>query len=217
MTTLAEASQKSTSALKEISETPLLDTQVLLAHILGKTRSWVLAHPEQQLSPQEIEEFNRSIKKLKEGIPLPYVLGQWEFFGLEFTLTPDVLIPRPETELLVEQAIDWLYANPERRWAADVGTGSGCIAVTLAHKIEDLKLTAGDISMEALRVAITNAMRHSVEQRIHFVQADLTPPSENPYDLICANLPYIPSSELIKLQVFGREPSLALDGGRDGL
>jgi release factor glutamine methyltransferase len=217
LTTLAEASEYSSSRLKKISDTPVLDTQVLLAHILGKTRSWVLAHPEHQLIPQEIKEFYKALKELESGIPLPYVLGSWEFFSLEFKLTPDVLIPRPETELLVEQAIDWLHEHPGRRRGVDVGTGSGCIAVTLAHEVSDLALAASDISMQALRVAQVNASRHQVNERIQFIQADLLPHTSKGYDLICANLPYIPTSTLKKLKVYGREPSQALDGGADGL
>lgn len=195
----------------------MLDTQVLLAHILESTRSWVLAHPEHQLTPHDKKEFYQALKELEDGIPLPYVLGAWEFFGLEFKLTPDVLIPRPETELLVEKAIDWLQAHPGLSWGVDVGTGSGCIAVTLAHEVSNLALVASDISMAALRVAQLNARRHMVDARIQFVQANLLPNTGKRYDLICANLPYIPTSTLRELKVYGREPSLALDGGADGL
>lgn len=195
----------------------MLDTQVLLAHILGKTRTWVLAHPEHRLTPQEGSKFYQALKELESGVPLPYVLGLWEFFGLEFSLTTDVLIPRPETELLVEQAIKWLNEHNQQRRGVDVGTGSGCIAVTLAHEVSDLVLAASDISMAALRVAQLNARRHRVEERIQFIQADLIPPTSRRYDLICANLPYIPTSTLRQLKVYGREPSQALDGGMDGL
>lgn len=217
MTTLAEASEYSVQRLKKISDTPQLDTQVLLAHILGKTRSWVLAHPEHQFTQREKKEYFQALKELESGIPLPYVLGSWEFYGLEFKLTPDVLIPRPETELLVERAIDWLQEHPGQRWGMDVGTGSGCIAVSLAHEVRDLALAASDLSMAALRVALANARRHQVDKRIQFIQADLIPPTSKGYDLICANLPYIPTSTLKKLKVYGHEPSQALDGGANGL
>jgi release factor glutamine methyltransferase len=111
----------------------------------------------------------------------------------------------------------WLQANPNRNWAADVGTGSGCIAVSLAAHHPELRLTATDVSAAALQTARKNATRHSVVQRIRFVQADLLAALQGPFDLICANLPYIPSAELKKLKIFGREPGLALDGGPDGL
>jgi release factor glutamine methyltransferase len=150
-------------------------------------------------------------------VALPYVLGSWEFYGLDFKITPDVLIPRPETELLVGKAIDWLRAHPGQRWGADVGTGSGCIAVTLAQQVEDLRLTASDISYAALRVAKFNAWRYELMDRIHFLQVDLLPPVSKAFDLICANLPYIPTATLRTLSVSKREPSIALDGGEDGL
>jgi release factor glutamine methyltransferase len=155
--------------------------------------------------------------RLEAGEPLPYVIGHWEFYGLDFQLNPAVLIPRPETELLIDQGRLWLQANPNRNWAADVGTGSGCIAVSLAAHHPELRLTATDVSAAALQTARKNATRHSVVQRIRFVQADLLAALQGPFDLICANLPYIPSAELKKLKIFGREPGLALDGGPDGL
>jgi release factor glutamine methyltransferase len=151
------------------------------------------------------------------------VLGHWEFYGLDFELTPDVLIPRPETELLVERAIKWLRASRVRRSVADVGTGSGCIAVTIAKHIPDAEIIATDISYPALVVAKRNARRHGVSKHIKFIQCDLLPPHADPlptdlrFDLVCANLPYIPTPTLRKLPVYGSEPSLALDGGTDGL
>ena len=151
------------------------------------------------------------------------MLGHWEFFGLDLEITSDALIPRPETELLVERAIKWLQAAPERRTIADVGTGSGCIAVAIAKNIYDAKIMATDISRPALELAHRNAHRHNVAKRIDFVQCDLLPPHPDllptylHFDLICANLPYIPTQTLQGLSVYGREPTLALDGGVDGL
>src|SRR5262245_52829956 len=114
-------------------ETPVLDAQVLLAHVLGKDRSWVLAHPEATLTPKQETALETAIRKRQAGTPLPYILGQWEFFGLDFEVTPDVLIPRPETELLVETALAWLRTHPQHVYRfVDVGTGSGCIPVALA-------------------------------------------------------------------------------------
>ncbi len=202
-------------------ETTTLDAQVLLAHILERPRSWIAAHPEIEPEPVQLAALQEALHKLEAGAPLPYVLGHWEFFGLDFDLTPAVLIPRPETELLVERALSWLTAHPSRRRAVDVGAGSGCIAVTLAKHIPDLQVTATDISGEALEVARRNAGKHGLANRIQFIQADLLDfPADirySTFDLLTANLPYIPTRTLHGLAVFNREPSLALDGGADGL
>ncbi len=271
---LNEAISEITQRLRKVSDTPELDAQVLLAHILERPRSWLLAHPEADLSPARQAALMEAVSRLEGGEPLPYVLGHWEFYGLDFIVTPDVLIPRPETELLVEHAIGWLQAHPGRRQAADIGTGSGCIAVSLAYHVPDLHLLATDISLAALDVASQNARKHSVANRIEFVCYDLLPIRESfphPYagernakinredaenaknsfikkpsrvsslrgsfsdhpssvvrhpssvlrrpsfDLLCANLPYIPASTLQSLPIHGREPALALDGGVDGL
>ncbi|MEN8173371.1 MAG: peptide chain release factor N(5)-glutamine methyltransferase [Chloroflexota bacterium] len=203
--------------LKPLSETYSLDAQVLLAQILDKPRSWVLAHPEAQLSDIQEEKLTTALKQLESNVPLPYVLGHWEFYGLAFTVSPAVLIPRPETELLIEDALGWLQEHPKARKGADVGTGSGCIAVTLAKLLPNLKLTATDISPEALEIARINAKKHAVDQQIKFIQANLLPVSGGSFDIICANLPYIPTATLHTLDVFEREPTLALDGGSDGL
>jgi release factor glutamine methyltransferase len=206
-----------------VSETPELDARVLLANILDKPRTWVEAHPEALLTQSQLATANKAVARLEKGEPLPYVLGHWEFFGLDIEITPDVLIPRPETELMVERAIKWLKAAPERRTIADVGTGSGCIAVAIAKNIHDAKVVATDISRPALEVAHRNARRHNVAKRIDFVQCDLLPPhpeslpTDLHFDLICANLPYIPTQTLHELPIYGREPTLALNGGRDGL
>lgn len=214
---LLDAIQNVDQELRPVSETHLLDAQVLLAHILGKPRIWVLAHPEYPLTTGESEKLHHALRKLKQGIPLPYIIEHWEFYGLDFQLTTDVLIPRPETELLVEKALQWLQEHPERRWAVDIGTGSGNIAVTLATIVDNLTIVATDISQAALCVAQSNAKQHGVFSQIHFVQADLLPPTSVAFDLICANLPYVPTNTLRTLTVFGREPSLALEGGVDGL
>jgi release factor glutamine methyltransferase len=211
------------SQLSTVSDTPELDARVLLANILDKPRTWIEAHPETLLTRTQLATVKKAVSRLEAGEPLPYVLGRWEFFGLDLEITSDVLIPRPETELLVERAIKWLQAAPERRTVADVGTGSGCIAVAITKNIYDAKIMATDISRPALEIAHRNARRHNVAKRIDFVQCDLLPPHPDPFptdlhfDLICANLPYIPTQTLQGLSVYGREPTLALDGGVDGL
>jgi release factor glutamine methyltransferase len=212
-----------TTRLAPISDTPDLDAAVLIAHILNKPRTWLMAHLESTLTSEQQKQLEDSLTQLESGESFPYVLGHWEFFGLKFDVTPDVLIPRPETELLVEKAIAWLQASPVRRTVADVGTGSGVIAVSVALNVPDVQILATDISLEALEVARQNAIKFDVADRIDFVQCDLLPyhidslPTERHFDLICANLPYIPTDTLRQLPIFGREPSLALDGGPDGL
>jgi len=187
-----------------------------------------MAHPDSTLSSEQQKQLDDALARLESGEPFPYVLGHWEFFGVDFDVTPDVLIPRPETELLVEKAIARLQQSPTRKNVADIGTGSGAIAVSLAVNMPTASILATDISSQALQVAKRNAEKHGVSKRIEFVECDLLPhPQPLPhwergegvraFDLICANLPYIPTKTLSHLPIFGREPTLALDGGEDGL
>jgi len=226
--TIANALNQCIERLQPSSDTPSLDAQVLLAHILQKPRTWVLAHPESQLTPNQTEILAQNISQLEASTPLPYIIGHWEFYGLDFILSPAVLIPRPETELLIEEALTWLRTHPDRRVVADIGTGSGCIAVTLATQIPDLQVIATDISDNALEIARINAQKHNIHNRIEFIKSDLLtnvdvrraaarPEQAEGCDVICATLPYIPTATLHTLDVFGREPTLALDGGSDGL
>ncbi|KAF0107047.1 MAG: release factor glutamine methyltransferase [Anaerolineaceae bacterium] len=220
--------------LRARSDTPELDAQVLLANVLRKPRSWLAAHPEARLDPEPAAALEASARRVEGGEPLPYVLGEWEFFGLAFAVTPDVLIPRPETELLVERALSWMRQRLTLKRQAgmaksaeadsplrvlDVGTGSGCIAIALAANAPEARVTATDISPAALTVARRNAERLGVANRVTFLEADLFPNPllPDPYSLIVANLPYIPTATLHGLPIFGREPALALDGGADGL
>lgn len=209
--------------LSAVSDTPELDARVLLANILDKPRSLVEAYPEAQLTRSQLAAVKKAVARLEAGEPFPYVLGHWEFFGLDFELTPEVLIPRPETELLVERAIHWLNESPERRTVADVGTGSGCIAISIAKNIPDIKIVATDVSEAALEVARRNVCKHNVVNHIALFECDLLPPhpdalpTDMHFDLICANLPYIPTKTLQELPIYGREPALALNGGEDGL
>ena len=151
---------------------------------------------------------------LLQGFPLPYIMGEWEFYGRNFIVNPDVLIPRPETELLIEQALD-AVTDCDHPAIIDVGCGSGIIAITLASELPQARFFAVDISHPALQVAQRNAILH--KSHINFLQSDLLQPLTGPFDLICANLPYIPSDTLLELDVTRWEPSLALDGGPTGL
>jgi release factor glutamine methyltransferase len=191
----------------------------LLADITKKSRSWILTHPEELLSSNQLNDLEAAMEKLERGDPLPYVVGHWEFYGLSFNLTRDVLIPRPETEILVEEALIWLQNHPDHRRALDVGTGSGCIALTLLTRVPNLTAIATDISNNALKVAQTNSRAHGVEDRINFINTNLLSSlaEDQPFDIICGNLPYIPTDTLYTLKVFDHEPFIALSGGTDGL
>jgi len=223
MKNLKDLLQESIARINSFSDTPQLDAQVLLAHVIQKPRAWVIAHPEYDVTEKEKNQIDLALQKLEAGEPLPYILGKWEFFGLEFDITKDVLIPRPETELLVEKAIAWLQVSPERRTIADIGTGSGVIATSIAMHVPDAHILATDISRDALKVAQNNARKFQVNHLIDFLQCDLLPQhidnlsTDRHFDLICANPPYIPTDKLRQLPIFGREPTLALDGGTDGL
>ena len=217
MISVAAALAEARAVLAPHSETAVLDAQTLLAAVLHRERAWLLAHPEARLTPRQHRRLRRACTRLAQGEPLPYVLGYWHFYGRKFAVTPAVLIPRPETETLVEHALAWLRQHPARRQIADVGTGSGILAVTLAAEIADARITATEISPAALAVAADNARRHRVADRIAFVETDLLAALPGPFDLIVANLPYIPTAALESLPVARREPREALDGGADGL
>jgi release factor glutamine methyltransferase len=203
--------------LTAYSESPYLDSLVLLSHYSGLTKSKLLANPDPTLSSDILDELEKALIQIKTGTPLPYVLGKWEFYQYLFTITPEVLIPRPETEGLVDLVLVWLNEYPLMRNCLEIGTGSGCIAITLAMMVPNLRITATDISPEALDIARKNAISHQVEEQILFQERDLMSGMEGQVDLIVANLPYIPTAKLETLPVYTREPILALDGGADGL
>lgn len=194
------------------------DAQVLLADILKISRPQLIARLNTPLDLIQLDSATQLFARLEAGEPLPYILGHWEFFGLDFEVNENVLIPRPETELLVEKAIAFLKNNPNKRNVIDVGTGSGIIAISIAKHIPDAKILATDISPKVLKVAKQNAVNHKVEKQIQFIECDLLPEDKTlSPDLICANLPYIPTQTLHELKIYGKEPTLALDGGKDGL
>lgn len=196
---------------------PALSARLLTAHHLNKDRAWIIAHNHDPLPADLIPALEADLDRLVRGVPLPYVLGAWEFYGLSFQVNESVLIPRPETELLVETALNWVNQHPGPLRAADVGTGSGCIAAALARHAPQMHITAVDISQQALRVAKQNFIQLNVAGQVSALQSDLLSSLSGPFDLLCANLPYIPSAKLPHLDVTTHEPSLALDGGPDGL
>ena len=206
-----------THKLSSHTETPNLDAQVLLAHIQQKPTAWVLAHPDEHLDTTKTKALKEALTKLQNGIPLPYVLGYKEFYNLDFSVSPDVLIPRPETEELVEYALGWIRHKENAR-ILDMGTGSGCIPITIARNAPNVSLVAVDRSSAALNIARQNATKHEAADQIEFIESDLFNDLEHTtFDLITANLPYIPTKTLKTLDVFTREPTLALDGGDNGL
>jgi len=213
---VAQALEHGRQELLNRSTTPNLDAQLLLMKAMDQTRAWVLAYPEAELSTTQTRQFQEDLAELAAGAALPYILGWWEFYGRRFKLNRRVLIPRPETELLVEQALSWLQ-HVDGSSALDLGTGSGCLAVTLAAERPGVRVSASDIEREALLLARRNASWYGVEERMSFVQADLLSPFRGRFDVICANLPYIPTAALADLEVARREPARALDGGQDGL
>ena len=191
--------------------------RLLAAKILGFPKARLMAHPEMYITPGQLADLEASLERLLAGEALPYVLGEWEFYGHRFTVSPQTLIPRPETELIIGCVLSWAKGHGIRR-VVDVGTGSVCIAVTLALALPDAHITATDISQTALQVAQSNMFRYGVQRQVDLVQGDLLGAfAPSSFDVICANLPYIPSERLSHLAVAQREPRLALDGGPDGL
>jgi release factor glutamine methyltransferase len=213
--TIGAALESAQRRLQHQSSSPTLDAQVLLAATLGRSRAWLLAHPEIELSDSQARSYVGSLEQVLAGTALPHVLGEWEFYGRRFRLSPAVLIPRPETELVVERALKLAGAVGPSLSVFDVGTGCGCLAITLALELPAARVVASDVSRDALRIAQFNANAHGVTSQIGLVQADLLDGLLDRFDLVCANLPYVRTAELGGL--LGREPRLALDGGADGL
>jgi release factor glutamine methyltransferase len=217
MLTIAHALHTARARLSAHSESASSDAQTLLAHVIGVERTYLLTYPEQALTPEQRMRFDALLARRAQGEPLPYLLGMWHFYDRQLIVTPAVLIPRPETELLLEAALR--HATPHAAYnAIDVGTGSGALAVTFAALRPHARVFAVDVSAAALQVAQRNAQMHN--SAVRFVQGDLLTPfaRHTPlFDCIMANLPYIPSADVPALPVSQHEPALALDGGDDGL
>jgi release factor glutamine methyltransferase len=194
---------------------PGLDAHVLLTDALRVERSYLLAHPEASISDEQAAQFCGRVERAAAGEPIAYIIGRRAFYDRDFEVTPAVLIPRPETELLLEQALTWAKDRPAAR-VVDVGTGSGALAVTFAALVPSADVYAVDISAAALDVARRNAERHAA--RVTFAHGDLlTPFLDRRFDLVMANLPYIAGDVVPTLAVSRSEPVTALDGGADGL
>lgn len=223
--TIADALREGATRLRVAGvEDARRDAGSLLSHATGRDTTFLITHADEELMPTQIAAFNASIARRADGEPLQYVTGRQEFYGLDFEVTPDVLIPRPETELLVETALELLKAN-ESPLVCDVGTGSGCIAVSVLHERRDARAFALDISADALRVAGRNAQRNGVGERMTLLVSDCFDAlrsddrREVRFDLIASNPPYIAEEEIASLQreVREHEPRGALTPGGDGL
>jgi release factor glutamine methyltransferase len=189
-----------------------LEGELLLRHALDIDRVQLYIDLDKELHPRQEEVFFNLLERRIRGEPAAYITGNREFYGLDFNVNPAVLIPRPESELLVEKALS-IAKNRTISIIADIGTGSGAIAVSLAVNLPRAKIYATDISAAALKVAYANCRKHGVADRVHLLQGSLLEPLREPVDLIVANLPYVRKAELNPES----EPPLALDGGADGI
>jgi release factor glutamine methyltransferase len=224
MATIRDLLSEGTSVLKEAGhESARLEAQMLLEFVLNFDRSVLYTYPERTVSDDQGQRYRELIVRRARGEPVAYLTGHREFYGLDFLVDRRVLIPRPETELLVDSALALLRSRldaGESPVVADVATGSGVIPITLA--VEEARLTslyATDISSDALDVARSNCELHRIQSRVHLLQGDLLAPLPEPVDLLTANLPYVGTDEinLLSVDVYSYEPHLALFAGPDGL
>lgn len=202
-------------------ENALLDCELLLAHVLGEEKEYLIRNSDEELEASLIVLFRKYLSSLKDGEPIAYIVNAKEFFGLDFYVDKRVLIPRPETEHLVEKVLDFLNANfdGEVLKVLDVGTGSGNIAIAIARNFPEVELEAVDIEEDALELARINAEQLGVDDRVSFYQSDLLEMVEGDYDVIVANLPYIGKSRhhYVSAATEKYEPHSALFGGENGL
>lgn len=207
-------------AARQLGPSPsaTVDARLLLQHVLQKPRTHLIAHGDNELTEKQHTRYQKLVIRAAQHEPVPYLTGSAPFYGLEFAVTPDVLVPRPETELLVEAALKWAQSRTTLR-VVDVGTGSGCIAITLARQLPAATIIAVDVSAAALAIARQNAVHHGVATLITFVQGSLLEAVDLQPELIVANLPYIADEEWQELEggVKWYEPAVALRGGPTGL
>ena len=218
--TIKDIIVKYSKELEEISPTPRLDVETLLQKVLGVDRLYILLNLERVLSEDEEQLFNKFINERLNNRPIAYIVGNREFMGLDFFVKEGVLIPRPDTEVLVEEVIK-LAKKKDAKNILDIGTGSGAITVSLAKYLENVKVTSVDISDIALEIGKRNAISNEVDDRINFVKSDLFTniDKETKFDIIVSNPPYIKREviETLDKQVKDYEPYNALEGGVDGL
>lgn len=202
---------------------PRINAEVLLMHAAGCDRTALLAHPERELTAGQSAAYEAWLMERAAGKPAQYITGHQEFWGLEFLVNPSVLIPRPETELLVESAIEFAKAGPPNLTVADVGTGSGCIAVALAKELPEARIYALDNSQDALNTARRNAARNKLDERITFLHSDLLKPVSGDalptFDLVVSNPPYVSERDFpyVMVEVRKYEPASAVFAGESGI
>ena len=196
-----------------------IEAQVLLRNTLGIDRATFHASPDRELSHEDAEAFHGTLERRIEGEPLSYITGHREFYGLDFVVTPDVLVPRQETELLVEAVLEYARSRDEGALTiADIGTGSGAVAVALGCHLPNAVVYATDVSRGALRVAEENVRKHGQEGRVHLRHGDLFEALDGPVDVVVSNPPYLSDDEVAELPPdVQREPTLALAAGVDGM
>ncbi len=213
---LASAAER----LRATSDSPRADAQLLLAHALGTSRDWLVAHTDARMDPVLGERFEGYVRRRSCGEPVAYILQAAWFYGREFTVGPAVLVPRPETEHLIDEALAHLRGAPGKSpRLLDIGSGSGAIACTLAAELQGAEVTGTEISPTALDIACENARRLGVASRCEFILGDLAVPVRGRrFDAVLANLPYVPTAQIAPApDPVSFEPRLALDGGADGL
>lgn len=201
-------------------ESPRLDAEVLLSHILGRERIYLYVHFDEPLEPAELARYREAIKQRVQRVPVAYIIGEKEFMGLTFKVTADTLVPRPDTEILVQAAVERLRARGETPRFADIGTGSGAICLSILHFLPKAQADTVDISPAARAVAEENAAALGASDRVTFHTGDLLAPLAGQcYDAILSNPPYIPDGDIAALapEVRLKEPRTALAGGKDGL
>lgn len=216
MISIAEWRYQSTRKLKAKQDSEDIEINAILTFVLQKDLAWCLTHPDVFIEASQQHELDQKLEQLLLGVPLPYILGRANFYNSSFLVDQYVLIPRPETELLVENAIHWIDKHPNIQKIVDVGTGSGAIILSIKKLFPKIRGFGVDISRNALQVAAKNKKNLSV-QATDFVQMDCLNGFNTKFDLILANLPYIPTSDVGNLDVSKYEPVLALDGGKEGL
>ena len=194
-----------------------LDAEVLARHALGWDRARLIADGQEAMPPDVDRNYSGLIERRATHEPVAYITGHREFWGLEFVVSPDVLIPRPETEFIIEAVCELRRDRNAVRRIVDVGTGSGCLAVSLAHEFPAARVVATDVSIAALRVAAGNVRKHGVEQRVRLVCGDLLEAIGGGIDVIVANPPYVPANVALSLDIVRFEPAVALYSGVEGL
>ena len=215
---IEEILKKEINNLKQNNiENSTLKAKILLANILNVKKEYLLIHSEEEIKQEDKIKYENCIKELIKGKPLQYITNKQEFMGLDFYVDENVLIPQPDTEILVEKAIE-IAETTQKNKILDMCTGSGCIAISLAKKINNTQIIAVDISNNALNVANKNAINNNVENKIKFINSDIFNNIEEKFDIIVSNPPYIETETINKLEIeVQNEPHLALDGGIDGL